>query len=89
MWWDGDWGFGAWLAMTAGMITFWGLLIWFVVWLVRSATTQHEPSADAESILAARFATGEIDEEEYQRRLDTLRAARGRPAEPEKAGGRR
>ena len=85
-WWHGDWGWGAWLAMTAGMLVFWGLVIWGVVTLVRSGTASREPAARPEEILAARFASGEIDEDEYEHRLATLRAARGRAAE--KAGSR-
>lgn len=85
-WWHGDWGWGAWLAMTVGMLVFWGLFIWGVVWLARGGMAQRERPADPEQILAARFAAGEIDEDEYQRRLDTLRTARG--ATSEKVGAR-
>lgn len=74
--------------MTVGMVAFWGLVIWATVLLVRSGSTQPAPSADAESILAARFAADEIDEDEYQRRLDTLRAERGHVARPEMVGHR-
>jgi Short C-terminal domain len=37
---------------------------------------------DPEQILAERFAAGEIDEEEYHRRLQTLRSARWNAGEP-------
>ena len=86
-WWHGDWGWGAWLAMTVGMLAFWGLLIWGVVTLARGGIAQREPRTDPEDILAARFAAGEIDEDEYHRRLDTLRTARGPAAD--KVGVRR
>ena len=85
-WWHGDWGWGPWLAMTVGMLVFWGLAVWGVVTLVRSGPASREPAARPEEILAARFASGEIDEDEYQRHLDTLRAARGRATD--KAGSR-
>ncbi|MCM4084413.1 SHOCT domain-containing protein [Paractinoplanes hotanensis] len=38
--------------------------------------TAHDPIPDAERLLADRFARGEIDAEEYERRLHILRAAR-------------
>jgi putative membrane protein len=44
----------------------------------RDATDRPAPDArpDAERVLAGRFARGEIDGEEYEQRLYTLRAAR-------------
>jgi putative membrane protein len=76
MWWHGPWNWGAWLAMTATMVVFWALVIWAVVSVVRGIG----PGSDrrAEAILAERFARGEIDEDEYPRRLDTLRRAGSR-----------
>ena len=75
--WHAEWGWGAWLAMTGGMLVFWGLVIWGVVSLVRGATSSGSsgaPAARPEETLAARFAAGEIDDDEYQRRLETLRS---------------
>lgn len=75
MFWYGNWSWGAWLLMTLGMVAFWGLVIWAIVSLVRSgpsAPTAERPSA--EQILAERFARGEIDGDEYHRRLDALRS---------------
>jgi len=74
--WDG-WGWGAWVMMTAVMLGFWALVAWVIVSLTRStsterAATEHQPSATA--ILDQRFARGEIDEDEYRRRSDALRA---------------
>lgn len=45
---------------------------WF--WWRRYAP--HEDRASGERVLAERFARGEIDEEEYRRRLSVLREAR-------------
>jgi putative membrane protein len=75
MWWyDGAWGWGAWLAMTAGMLAFWGLVIWAILALVRSSTSDvSRRAATPEQILAERFARGEIDEDDYRRRLTALR----------------
>ncbi len=76
MWdWHG-YGGGAWFAMSFGMLVFWGLVIWFVVAMVRSGSNR----GDAEAILAARFARGEINEDEYRQRLDVLHGARDRAA---------
>jgi putative membrane protein len=67
------WG---WVAMTLGMVAFWGLLIVLVVELVRGrnrpagGTDAARPTP--ERLLAERFARGEIDEDEYRRRLATL-----------------
>jgi putative membrane protein len=80
------WGYAF---MAFGTLLFWGLLIAAIVVLVRYAgrggqPTQAPPTArptaarpTAEEILAGRYAGGEIDEGEYQQRLDTLIATRG------------
>ncbi len=80
MYWYGPgmsgWGYGL---MAIGMVLFWGLVITGVVLLVRYlARGGHRPAlsgpADSpEQLLAQRYARGEIDEDEYQRRLATLR----------------
>ena len=70
----------AWFGMTIGMIAFWGLLITVAVLAYRafsgdtSAGGQNTASitSDARQILAQRYARGEIDEDEYSRRLATL-----------------
>lgn len=77
MWWYGPdmngWGYAL---MTLSMLVFWGLVIFAVVvgWRrvgrdERSADRQPRP----EEVLAHRFAGGEIDEQEYRQRLQTLR----------------
>jgi putative membrane protein len=70
------WGY---LSMGAGMIAFWVLVIAAVVLLARSFTggtgdgpAQPDSSSFPERILAERFAGGEIDDEEYRRRLEVL-----------------
>ena len=86
MWWGhGAWGAGDWLAMSLTMVVFWGLLIALVVWLVRSygdeQTRTSEPRTGterADEVLAERFARGEIDEEEFIARRDTLHSTSGR-----------
>ena len=63
-WWQGG-------LMWAGMIVFWGLLIWGAYALITNLTrkppdTGHS-NGDAVRILDLRLARGEIDADEYQR----------------------
>jgi putative membrane protein len=81
MYWYGNgmsgWGYAL---MTVGMVLFWGAVIFGIVALVRYVgrggppAGEPAPPATPERLLAERFARGEIDEDEYQRRLATLRA---------------
>ncbi|WP_112468804.1 SHOCT domain-containing protein [Streptomyces triticisoli] len=88
MWYDGGWGWGGWFVMAVFMVVFWALVIAGIVALVRylTGTPRHQrsgsPSATgepgresrrAEDLLAERFARGEIDDDEYKRRLTLLR----------------
>lgn len=81
------WGWGGWFFMAVFMVLFWALVIAGIVALVRYFTSTHhdrqsgrpyssdEPkwgSKQAEDLLAERFARGEIDEDEYKRRLTLL-----------------
>lgn len=77
MHWYGD-GIGGWgyALMAINMILFWGLIIVGVVALVRylgRGTAGQPGTSGPERILAERFARGEIDEQEYQQRLQILR----------------
>ncbi len=75
------WGNGVqwwgWLLMALMMVVFWGFVIWVIValtrWKASDATLDRSDSGDPERVLARRFAKGDIDEEEYHRRLDALR----------------
>jgi len=76
MWWFDGWS-GWWLVMPLVMVAFWIVVTGGIVALVRgtdggSGTTGSAP-AEPEQILGERFARGEIDAREYQRRLATLR----------------
>ena len=79
MWWNDGWG-AWWFVMPLVMIGFWVAVIWVVVNLLRrgpgptSTGGAHPPSP--EEILAQRYARGEIDDDEYHRRLGTIRGAR-------------
>ena len=69
---------GEYALMSVSMVLFWGLVITGFVLLIRylagPAATASRPHANPpEVILAERFARGEIDDEEYRRRLEVLR----------------
>ncbi len=74
MWWnDSGW---SWLAMTISMLVFWALIAGVVITLLRSnrAPDTVDPGTNnPERILKERFARGEIDVEEYERRREVLR----------------
>jgi putative membrane protein len=79
MYWNDGWGWGAWIAMGFMMLLFWGVIAAVVYLLVRPPGRREEPRApkppsedEATRILDARFARGEIDEQEYQTRRDLL-----------------
>lgn len=86
-WYDHDVSAWGWFAMSIGMILFWALIITAVVLLFRALnqhpehTHSHTPLAPApEDILRERLARGEIEEEDYRRRLNALHA--GPPGKP-------
>ena len=74
MWdWNGA-SWWSWFLMSGGMLLFWGFVAWVVLQVVgsdRGGTTSSAP--DPEATLAARFARGEIDADEYHERLQVLR----------------
>lgn len=77
-WHHGDWSGGGAMLLTVAMLVFWALVIAAVVLAVRyllaSCGTGSAPGGPsrAESLLAERFARGEIDDDEYQRKLALL-----------------
>jgi putative membrane protein len=69
------WHAGEWWMMGIGLL-FWLVLLGLAVWFIVRASGQEraEPRGDAaEEILRRRFAAGEIDAEEYERRLEVRR----------------
>jgi putative membrane protein len=89
MYWYGDhmsgWGYAL---MTIGTVVFWALIIVGIVALIRYVGRSGQPTGTPppawpapEQVLADRFARGEIDEDEYRRRLETLRTG-GHPVAP-------
>jgi putative membrane protein len=81
MWWpNGGLSGGGWVVMAGGMVLFWGLVIAAATLVIRTLNRRTGDPAAVErpspgQLLAERFARGEIDEDEYQRRLTTLAAA--------------
>lgn len=74
-WNDGSWGWAGWLMMAVTMVAFWGLVAWVVITVARNANpSPRSPSVDPRDVLAERYARGEIDDDEYRRRSDTLDA---------------
>ncbi|MFD3356862.1 SHOCT domain-containing protein [Streptomyces fradiae] len=83
-WYDHDVSGWGWFAMSFGMIAFWVLIITVAVLALRTVGRASErptgpTGSRPEQVLAERFARGEIDEEEYQKRLHALRASGGSP----------
>jgi uncharacterized membrane protein/Zn-dependent protease with chaperone function len=79
---DGHWGWGSWILTTFATVVFWALVITAVVLLARyllslsqrtTGTTHATGASDAEQVLAERYARGDIDDDEYKRRLGLLR----------------
>ena len=79
--WNHGMGWGGWVVMTMVMVVFFALAITAVVAAVhylgdgsQRGKVRGGPSARApEDVLADRFARGEVDDEEYRRRMALLR----------------
>lgn len=76
--WNGQWGgyWPMWLFWIAILL----LILWVIVWGIRMATRSHadreiaaRTGKTALEILEERYARGEIDEEEFQHKKQTLR----------------
>ena len=91
MYWNSDhmsgWGYAT---VSISMVVFWGLVIFTVIMLIRYVnnpehrTDSSLPAAPTppERLLAERYARGEINEEEYRTRRDTLRDTPPRDSGP-------
>ena len=60
-----------------GNVVFWGLLVFAAIALIRytkrgQVASSSHPASTPQQILAQRFARGDIDEDEYARRLQVL-----------------
>lgn len=68
-WGHGFWMLVWWLVIAAAVVS--------VLWVMARLGSRRQDSAEtAEELLRRRFATGEIEEEEYDRRLAALRQRR-------------
>ncbi len=94
--WHGNVGWGDWLVMTLGMLVFWGLAIWGVVYFMRSGPRAGGMARTSpEGILAERLARGEVELSDYHQRLEALSSQGSRrteadvlsPSEGSRAGG--
>lgn len=88
---DGNWNYDmhdgigwGWIPMAIMMLLVWGSLIWLGVALLRRIGTHNRAAMDApvaplpptpQQILAERLARGEIEPDDYHRRLDALTAS--------------
>ena len=72
-----NFGWGWWLLMSIGMVAFWALVIYGIVWLLRGRTTDlHEerPREHPDEILKRRLAQGELSIDEYNQLHAALHA---------------
>jgi putative membrane protein len=70
VWHMNDVGWGWWLLMSVGMVGFWALVIYGVVWLTRNTSSRaldEQPRESPDELLTRRLASGEIGVEEYER----------------------
>jgi putative membrane protein len=83
--WNHGWGWGGWILMGLGMVVFWAAVIILVVLVIRyftsdrssASATRTAPGPNrAEDLLGERFARGEIDDEDFRRRMALLREPR-------------
>ena len=78
MYWGGHMNGWGYFFMGLSTIAFWGLLVAAGVLVFREMTRRQPPSTQEgrpEQVLAERYARGDINDDEYRRRLDTLRRA--------------
>lgn len=69
-------GWGWWLVMSIGMVAFWALVIYAIVWLIRDGQNpqqRDQPLPESPpQILKRRLAEGEISIDEYTRLVRAL-----------------
>jgi len=73
----GGFGYGGGWLMLLGMVLFWGLVVWGIVALVRGTGRHHyientRGSESALDVLKRRYASGEINKDEYEQKKKDL-----------------
>jgi hypothetical protein len=65
----GDWSAGGWILMAVMMVAFWGLIIVFAVWLVRSLGSGDRPQRGVSAIepLTSGLREGDFPDEQERR----------------------
>ena len=86
MMWHGNWSGADWVLMSIAMLMFWAAVIAGTLWLIRatrarvgnrrdgvSLDKRDQPNAaTASDILDSRYAHGELSDDDYRTRRDTL-----------------
>jgi putative membrane protein len=84
--WHGNWSGADWVLMSIAMLMFWAAVIAGTLWLIRatrarvgnrrdgvSLDKRDQPNAaTASDILDSRYARGELSDDDYRARRDTL-----------------
>ncbi|PND53000.1 hypothetical protein CQZ88_05650 [Rhodococcus sp. ENV425] len=79
MWGLSQMSWGGWIVMSLILLGFWALVVYGIAALFHTDRRLAEPGTGADDplqILAARFARGEIDADEYQARRRALHSTR-------------
>ena len=77
-WGNNGLGAGMWIVIAISMLIFWAIVVFGVVALVRHFGHTHDESTTGksvgpEAVLRARLARGDIDEEDFRKKLTVLR----------------
>ncbi len=75
--WQGQhgWGGGPWIGLV--WVAVWAAVIIGGIYLPRRRPTPPHTDPGAEAVLAARYARGDIEDDEYRERLAVLRQTKG------------
>lgn len=76
MWWDHDWNWAGWLAVSVGMVGFWVVAALLVLAVVRAGRRADAEVLGPRQILERRLARGEKVVEEYRQRLAAMSQVR-------------